>query len=223
MKKRTKSAAAKRSTARVTNGDVVTAPELSPSQRHWRHSENAKRMLATAADIAQPVEDFHCPKCGREVRRGYRWHVAACDGALRSPDEQARAKQRARIRRRTLGPNAKLLKNVAIDATYANTTEWMAVKRAEQALFDQLGGRPSAAQQLLVGEAARIWVRLRQFDKAIATGKPISGHMARVYSALLRQFRAYCKDIGIQEKKAERRVPTLEELTERINAEEADA
>jgi hypothetical protein len=174
--------------------------------------------VAECHPVAEGVKE--CPKCGRALRQGARWHISACDGIRRDPDVRKREAQRHRRHSRRSGPYARLFRRASLTAQELHTREGMFLRRVQEELCRQLGGDPSMAQALLIDRAAKAALRLELFDREFANGKKMTLQDGRVYSSLHSSLRLILRDLGMKPKKAERRVPTIEELTERINAEE---
>lgn len=175
-------------------------------------SKSRKSPIAAAPNTAQPVAKGACPKCGRPLKQGAAWHVQWCDGVRRTPEEIAakREAQRARRHRKRLGPHSRRLRSVILNAPQLHTREGMFLRRVEEELTRHLGGNLTVVEALLVARTAQIALRLELLDKRIASGKPVGAHEARIYSALLRQYRFYCRELGLKGKQAAE--PKLVEL-----------
>src|SRR5262249_24873793 len=97
-----------------------------------------------------------------------------------------------------LGPHSRTLCRGAIGRSIdGRSAEGRFLRDFDARMSQHVGGRPSAAERLLISRLARVALRLELFDEKLATGA-ITDHDARVYGALHNGFRLMLRELGIK-------------------------
>jgi hypothetical protein len=83
------------------------------------------------------------------------------------------------------------------DAIDGRSREGKFIRRVEAELIEQLGGKPTFSQMLLVRRAARAALKLELYDRKLADGD-INGHDSRMYGGLSNNLRLLLREIASQ-------------------------
>jgi|SRR5579864_7180777 len=94
----------------------------------------------------------------------------------------------------TVGPYSRLLSRGTVDL---RSREGRYLRAVEAQLIEHIGGKPSAAQRLLIGRIARVSLQLALFDEKLAAGN-WTDHDARTYGGLSSSFRLLLREIGLK-------------------------
>ena len=137
--------------------------------------------------------------------------------AIRSASEKRPARQRSHG-----GTHSRGFARGAVGASVdMRSKEGRFLCCVERTLTDHIGGKPNAAQRMLISRAARLSLQIERMDeRALTTGK-MSDSVSRQYLAWTNALRLTLRELGL--KGAEPNVPTLAEYIADKRAMEAAA
>jgi hypothetical protein len=105
-----------------------------------------------------------------------------------------------------------LRRGVLGDRIDGRSREGRFLTQIERELTAQVGGAPSATQRLLIRRLARNMLRLELVDEKMTSGKELSAHDARTFSALSNQVRLISRELGLRAAAAKAKAPDLAEI-----------
>jgi hypothetical protein len=96
------------------------------------------------------------------------------------------------------GPYSRVLRKFALGGVNGSSREGRFLRDLEAQLVAHIGGKPSAAERLLIGRLARVALRLELFDIKIESGKDMTVFDAKIYGALHNSFRLMLRELGLK-------------------------